>query len=604
MYGSDSDDENTSTSVSTAPLPSSKPNIPPEIQPRSSISKQTQPITVPSRPVEIKSNEKSDGKKESEGTKKTMTTSDLRAMTSSPPLENTAEEKEDEDEFEVEGTQFVGVHEFHAENPEDLDVEVGEQFTLLATRSDGWWKCENSRGEVGLVPKNVLQHIPHQPAESSNLQEEVYSTINKDPERHPSTVFPEPPEAFVEKELKKKERMLQSSTPNTPSHPGPQNPMESSSAPNPLESSGLLTPSKSREPKKSKKSTEQETPQLVQQQWKPLQVDKSDHFGLICHLFPRLSESNLHFHDLYWLWNFDEKCFKIRKRKVKFCRIIKIYGVGPPEYQQTGFEVRFFLFDKRNVTGRQVVSNVLTDKIRVDASDSFSFFKSDYCSFVVRSNYNLPDVVLRAEVHHQGTLLGYSDTTLLSPDKVPVQSMKYITPILKENGEPETKNSKIVIHIQDIPSSLTTITDSLPDVLLCRENRIPIYAMYRNLLAENLATRSTLSSTTWISDPVIATFPLASTDPDLMDFFAEELNQKKGLRSTVSFRQIYINTVLPIIATTPLPEDRQLRKQFLKSYSESLKRNKSGIEFISVAKSRPIDPFEFVVDLTSVHALD
>ena len=103
---------------------------------------------------------------------------------------------------------------------------------------------------------------------------------------------------------------------------------------------------------------------------------------------------------------------------------------------------------------------------------------------------------------------------------------------------------------------------------------------------------------------MIATFPIVATDPDLIDFFAEELNQKKGFRSTSLFRQIYINSILPIAMTTPFPEDRQLRKQFLKSYSESLRKSRSGVEFVSLMKSRPVDPFDFVVDLSSTHALD
>lgn len=145
------------------------------------------------------------------------------------------------------------------------------------------------------------------------------------------------------------------------------------------EPSGAPDSQNQRVSKRSQKSVEQDIPQQIQQQFKILNIDKNDHYGLICHLFPRLSESNLYFHDLYWLWSPSENSFKIRKRKVKFCRIIKVHGIGPQQFN-TGFDVRFYLFDKRNVTGRQIVSNVITDKVRVDLSDSFSFFKVCYFS--------------------------------------------------------------------------------------------------------------------------------------------------------------------------------------------------------------------------------
>lgn len=97
------------------------------------MSKPSQSVVIPSGSSEAKFSET----KQPETTKKTVTASDLRAMTSSPSFENGAEEEDEEEEegeFEVEGAEFVGVHEFHAENPGDLNVEVGEQFTLLATR--------------------------------------------------------------------------------------------------------------------------------------------------------------------------------------------------------------------------------------------------------------------------------------------------------------------------------------------------------------------------------------------------------------------------------------------------------------------------------------
>lgn len=69
-----------------------------------------------------------------------------------------------------------------------------------------------------------------------------------------------------------------------------------------------------------------------------------------------------------------------------------------------------------------------------------------------------------------------------------------------------------------------------------------IFAMYRQLVAEALAERETISKSSrdfplviysilaYLCDPLIATFPRAAADLDLLSMFQYELNRKKILQ--------------------------------------------------------------------------
>ena len=51
---------------------------------------------------------------------------------------------------------FEAIRDVAKEKDGDLAVSTGEQFTVLATRSDGWWRVKNKAAVVGLVPSNCL----------------------------------------------------------------------------------------------------------------------------------------------------------------------------------------------------------------------------------------------------------------------------------------------------------------------------------------------------------------------------------------------------------------------------------------------------------------
>lgn len=161
----------------------------------------------------------------------------------------------------------------------------------------------------------------------------------------------------------------------------------------------------------------------------------------------------------------------------------------------------------------------------------------------------------------------------------------------------------------------------MPDVLLCDESYVGVFAAYRNLLADHLAQRPNPNSgnlikffkqwfkkicLAWINDPVLATFPYAACNDFLMKLLIEECEKQKVLEKEnyAAFRKIYHQTVLPLVMTLNYDGDDEQQQIIVERYKASLKKKSAAIEHLSFSKSRPLDPFDHVVDLASEHALD
>uniref|UniRef100_A0AC34FFY0 SH3 domain-containing protein n=1 Tax=Panagrolaimus sp. ES5 TaxID=591445 RepID=A0AC34FFY0_9BILA len=627
MYGNESDtteDDPTSASIKlAAPKPAitiqnvPTPNLPPPSPPPPEEPLAPQPavtskvVVPPPRTIPIGNNPESLPPVNQRAIITSSELNEMMAENSSSDQSQIGLDTDDLDDsaLEVEGTNFVVVFKFDAEQTGDLNVEIGDEVTLIATRSDGWWRCRKQQtGEVGLLPKNVLQHLSPRPAaaaaasipintrsaeqSSSRIQtRNSNETSLQQPPPHSSTFLPEPPQHIIDSQMKK---ISEATEP-----PSSAKSMPSMSTLEKRRKSQASATKDARLTAKEKDETQRKGMEHLK-----ISSAKNDHYGLVCHLFPRLSESNLYFHDIYWHWNHSQKTFKIRKRKVRVCKLFKVHAIGPEEYLN-GFEVNFFLFDKRTSIGRQIVSNIYTANVKVETANSFTLFRHVPNPFVLRSNYNLPEVLLKAQVFHKGDFIGSADVGLLNENGNVVQNGKQFLHVKMDNQLDEPTSCRLVIQISDIPTSSVSNVDCLPDVLLYDESYVGIFAAYRNLLADYLARRPNPGSA-YINDPVLATFPYAACHDFLMKLLIEEVEKQKIIQKDDhnAFRKVYLETIMPLILTLNYGNNEEQEKAMIEKYKSSLKRNTAAIEHLSMTKARPTDPFNFVVDLASEHALD
>lgn len=73
---------------------------------------------------------------------------------------------------------------------------------------------------------------------------------------------------------------------------------------------------------------------------------------------------------------------------------------------------------------------------------------------MLRSNYNLPEVVLKAQVFHKGDFIGSADIALLNGEGGVVQNGKQFLHIKLDNMEDEPTSCRLVVQILDIPTAL------------------------------------------------------------------------------------------------------------------------------------------------------
>ncbi|CAD5208044.1 unnamed protein product [Bursaphelenchus xylophilus] len=339
--------------------------------------------------------------------------------------------------------------------------------------------------------------------------------------------------------------------------------------------------------------------------------------SMAIHLFPRLSETNLGYHDIHW--NYDwlsnislkdsaglepSKAMDLRlfKRHVRVSHIFKFHklqytGKQPqdPETREIeSFFIKLSLVDREH--DLKCVSNEF--QLPIEAHHPRISLAS-WCSnavmysALVRSNYRQPEVVLKIELFHQNVSCGTHEIKLLNSDGNCCIQVNKANPM-------QFTDFKLQLEVTENTSKSYPNADFLPDVLICPESWIDLIMQYRKICAEVLANRE-LSPfpSTYIIDPIVATFPYACEQPRLINVFIRELKQRPTVDVNI-FRDVYMNYVFPFVHTVTFTND-----QMIYDCLNSLHENKNdSTAFLSAQECRPFSLYEHSVHLSGSHGLE
>uniref|UniRef100_A0A1I7UFT6 SH3 domain-containing protein n=1 Tax=Caenorhabditis tropicalis TaxID=1561998 RepID=A0A1I7UFT6_9PELO len=193
--------------------------------------------------------------------------------------------------------------------------------------------------------------------------------------------------------------------------------------------------------------------------------DSDIHLSLVCHLAPRLSKSNIGFHDFFWSHEKDQ----IFKRTVHISKIIRLVRFEKMPLIEHKALVRMALVDITNPKDTQIVSNVHTLIPRVKSSTWYFEKKEsntrsciEFSDFVLRSNYSSPTVVLVVEASHivktptglEEKTLGHTYLRLIIDDKaVPSRTnVLYLDDeIMSKMKMPEASKKRVLVQVMDVP---------------------------------------------------------------------------------------------------------------------------------------------------------
>uniref|UniRef100_A0A1I7UFT7 SH3 domain-containing protein n=1 Tax=Caenorhabditis tropicalis TaxID=1561998 RepID=A0A1I7UFT7_9PELO len=272
----------------------------------------------------------------------------------------------------------------------------------VVTREDGWWTALDENGQRGLIPKNLLEHIKEKPKQISSK---------------------------VSHRLGVRDSVIALTT-------------------------TTIDP-KRREDKRS----------VRQNECLGKSFDSDIHLSLVCHLAPRLSKSNIGFHDFFWSHEKDQ----IFKRTVHISKIIRLVRFEKMPLIEHKALVRMALVDITNPKDTQIVSNVHTLIPRVKSSTWYFEKKEsntrsciEFSDFVLRSNYSSPTVVLVVEASHivktptglEEKTLGHTYLRLIIDDKaVPSRTnVLYLDDeIMSKMKMPEASKKRVLVQVMDVP---------------------------------------------------------------------------------------------------------------------------------------------------------
>uniref|UniRef100_A0A183CF93 Major sperm protein n=1 Tax=Globodera pallida TaxID=36090 RepID=A0A183CF93_GLOPA len=353
-----------------------------------------------------------------------------------------------------------------------------------------------------------------------------------------------------------------------------------------------------------------------------LRQNAFDHFSFTCHLFPRLSESNLQFHDIYWDRDPNTKLVTLRKRRVCVNKLVRSLCVRQAaaeggSHHQTEFRADFSLLDRRPFARREIVSNIFTVSVPVlTGGGPGRIFRKvpSSASVLVRSNYRQRAVALQILLQ-RSTTVANSSQSLHLVGRVEME-------LLDEKAKMTLPNRthsfafddgvRFDFETADVPNREQIHADSLPDVLICDESWLPMLAIYRQLICETLSEEGDVFAdrSVWVVDPVMATFPgLLDTDSDgtallmgLMRKFNVDKRELAPQEAARRFRFVYMQFLLPLFALLDDGRWRQKLWTFLKGRLDAEEPN--PIKMFATDPCKCVDIFEYALNLCGEHSID
>uniref|UniRef100_A0A915BZQ5 SH3 domain-containing protein n=1 Tax=Parascaris univalens TaxID=6257 RepID=A0A915BZQ5_PARUN len=539
---------------------------------------------------------------------------------------------------------FRVIADFQAEQQSDLSVKAGEMVTIHATRKDGWWMAEKSDGKRGLVPKTFLKVYSKTrlPTQQHLLAEDHKATAAS------SSASPSSQE--------EKKILAQNYAGDMGIHQKNDGQVEQ----NVVLRDAEVPESVSTMPATNAEERMRSMPEKMTEQKKAVQrfprietclgaaVSSDTHLSYRCHFAPRLSESNIGFHDLYW--NYERNM--LRKRRVRVSKIFRLLHLQNIPTNISGVHcrlIRICLFDLTGRTGRQVVSNVHTIKAQAKPhmEQTWTFISKtdgehssiEFSDFFVRSNYIQTDVVILIEVsvvHNDAnaklmeTSLGYAALPIIGDSgHCCLQNKTYTRTLLSGNffeknstgSIPKTTQIKLALRVSDVNEAIVSFVDSLPDILIWNPMFARLGFYYRRSLGEVLLKqRGNPMSGELICDPFLATFPIVAEQLDVMDLvrslWMEKLKsyssrKREEWEEAAHFREFYVKTAFVLCDVIPMPKFDLLdphvlaeRSAILKAFKEQYVTISDPLKYLSTCRCKPVDIFGQVVDLIGRHAID
>uniref|UniRef100_A0A8C9WBW0 Nephronophthisis 1 n=1 Tax=Scleropages formosus TaxID=113540 RepID=A0A8C9WBW0_SCLFO len=479
--------------------------------------------------------------------------------------EEEEQEEEDQADEEKRADFFVVACSFKGEQEGDLTVQKGDLLRILSKNPDGWWLAQDSKGRMGVVPKNFLK--VRTPLICLKL----------------CTIFLHGSDCEGALQVPQEEEDEEDDEDESDAE-------EENGAVHKMNATDVL-------------SAMGAIPAGFRPSTLSRMLAEGNTYRSSYYIQPELSRSQLAFKDLFW----DPDTGSVRPRVTRTsltltlwsCRMIPGPGVG---VQVLSRHVRLCVFD-----GVRVLSNIHTVRACHSAKnpktwtfsprtagilpsllDGDCFVRSDAQSPELGVLFELGVTYIRNSTGERGDLsCGWAFLKLFDASGVPVPyrmcelSVSGGTPYEKGvDVDPSIssratgsvfhqmlasrKQPKLLVKLR-LPNTRTRATlNLLPDSLVGSTCSAHLLALYRQVLADALVRdRPTIQNADLICHPVLATFPEVLDHTDLLDALRSTWAEKEsGLRRSHKrdgqrlkglFVEVYMSTVFPLLRSSALP---------------------------------------------------